>query len=130
MFCSTHQAPFYPGTGGPNETGEYGTIVNAPLRAGADGDAFAEALAERVLPRLRDFRPDLILISAGFDAHLRDPLGGPRLEEADFSEATKRLMDIADRSCGGRIVSVLEGGYDLEGLGRSAAAHLLALMGA
>jgi len=91
LFCSTHQAPFYPGTGGPNETGECGTIVNAPLRAGAAGDAFHEALAERILPRLLDFGPDLILISAGFDAHERDPLGGLRLTEQDFSEATKRL---------------------------------------
>jgi acetoin utilization deacetylase AcuC-like enzyme len=130
LFCSTHQAPFYPGTGGPNETGECGTIVNAPLRAGAAGDAFHEALAERILPRLLDFGPDLILISAGFDAHERDPLGGLRLTEQDFSEATKRLMDIADRKCGGRIVSLLEGGYDLEGLSRSVAAHVKALMGA
>jgi acetoin utilization deacetylase AcuC-like enzyme len=130
LFCSTHQAPFYPGTGGRNETGEHDTIVNAPLRAGSDGEVFAEALAERVFPRLREFRPDLILISAGFDAHVLDPLGGLRLSERDFGEATKRLMDIADRCCEGRIVSLLEGGYDLDGLGRSAAAHLLALMGA
>jgi len=130
LFCSTHQAPFYPGTGGRNETGEYDTIINAPLRAGADGEVFAEALAERIFPRLRDFHPDLILISAGFDAHMRDPLGGLRLAEADFSEATKRLMDIADRKCGGRLVSLLEGGYDLEGLGKSVAAHVRALMGA
>lgn len=130
LFCSTHQAPFYPGTGGLNETGEHDTIVNAPLLAGSTGDAFQEALADRVLPRLRDFGPDLILISAGFDAHERDPLGGLRLTEQDFSEATKRLMDIADKKCGGRIVSLLEGGYDLEGLSRSVSAHVLALMGA
>jgi acetoin utilization deacetylase AcuC-like enzyme len=130
LFCSTHQAPFYPGTGGCNETGEHGTIVNAPLLAGSTGDAFLEALADRILPRLRDFAPDLILISAGFDAHVRDPLGGLRFTEQDYSEATKRLMDIADKKCGGRIVSLLEGGYDLEGLSRSVAAHVLALMGA
>jgi acetoin utilization deacetylase AcuC-like enzyme len=130
LFCSTHQAPFYPGTGGRNETGEHETIVNAPLLAGSSGDAFLEALADRILPRLRDFGPDLILISAGFDAHERDPLGGLRFTEKDFSEATKRLMDIADKKCGGRIVSLLEGGYDLEGLGRSVSAHVLALMGA
>jgi acetoin utilization deacetylase AcuC-like enzyme len=130
LFCSTHQAPFYPGTGGYNETGEHDTIVNAPLRAGSTGDVFQEALLERVLPRLRDFSPDLILISAGFDAHERDPLGGLRFTEEDFSEATKRLMDVADRKCGGRVVSLLEGGYDLEGLGRSVAAHVRALMGA
>jgi acetoin utilization deacetylase AcuC-like enzyme len=129
LFCSTHQAPFYPGTGGLNETGEQGTIVNAPLFAGSSGDVFQEALADRILPRLRDFGADLILISAGFDAHERDPLGGLRLTEADFSEATKRIMDVAHKSCQGRIVSLLEGGYDLEGLSRSAAAHVQALMG-
>jgi acetoin utilization deacetylase AcuC-like enzyme len=130
LFCSTHQAPFYPGTGGVNETGQYGTIVNAPLFAGASGDAFQEALADRILPRVDAFTPDLILISAGFDAHERDPLGGLRLNEQDFSDATKRLLDIADRRCRGRVVSLLEGGYDLEALARSASAHVLALMGA
>ncbi len=130
LFCSTHQAPFYPGTGGYNETGEHGTIVNCPLLAGSTGDAFQEALLDRILPRLRDFSPDLILVSAGFDAHERDPLGGLRLTEKDFGEATKRLMDVADRKCRGRIVSLLEGGYDLEGLSRSVSAHIQALMGA
>ena len=130
LFCSTHQAPYYPGTGGRNETGEHDTIVNAPLFAGASGDAFHEAMADRILPRLHDFRPDLILISAGFDAHERDPLGGLHLVERDFSEATKRLMDVADRRCNGRIVSLLEGGYHLEALESSVAAHVLALMGA
>jgi len=130
LFCSTHQAPYYPGTGGRNETGEHGGVVNAPLFEGSTGDAFQEALADVILPRVRDFAPQLILISAGFDAHERDPLGGLRLKERDFSEATKRLMDIADKRCKGRIVSLLEGGYDLEALGRSASAHILALMGA
>lgn len=130
LFCSTHQAPFYPGTGGYNETGEHDTIINAPLRAGSTGDVFLEALMDRILPRLSDFGPDLILVSAGFDAHERDPLGGLRFNEQDFSEATKRLMDIADRRCAGRIVSLLEGGYDLEGLAGSVAAHVRALMGA
>ena len=130
MFCSTHQAPFYPGTGGRGECGEHGQIVNAPLFAGADGDAFHEALADRILPRLRDFKPDLILISAGFDAHENDPLGGLRLNERDFSEATKRLMEIADKSCGGRFVSMLEGGYDLDALASCVSAHVLALTGA
>ena len=130
LFCSTHQAPFYPGTGGRNETGEHGTIVNAPLFAGATGEAFLEAFADAILPRVKDFAPDLILISAGFDAHADDPLGGLLLQEQDFSEVTKRLMDIADHCCGGRIVSMLEGGYDLDALGRSASAHVLALMGA
>ncbi|MEF3367240.1 histone deacetylase family protein [Methylocystis sp. 9N] len=129
LFCSTHQAPFYPGTGGYNETGAHDTIVNAPLLAGSTGDVFSEALIERILPRLEAFRPDLILISAGFDAHERDPLGGLRLVEADYSDATKRIMEIADRRCGGRIVSLLEGGYDVEALARSVGVHVLALTG-
>jgi acetoin utilization deacetylase AcuC-like enzyme len=130
LFCSTHQAPFYPGTGATSETGEFDTIVNAPLWAGSDGEVFLEALKDRVLPRLKAFGPDLLLVSAGFDAHRDDPLGGLRFTERDFSEASKRLMDVAQRSAGGRLVSLLEGGYDLEALGRSAAAHVLALMGA
>ncbi len=130
MFCSSHQAPFYPGTGMRDETGEYGNIVNAPLLAGSTGDTFQEAYADVIFPRLKDFGPDLILISAGFDAHERDPLGGLKLTEQDFGEITKRLMDFADRRCGGRLVSLLEGGYDLEALGQSVAAHVLALMGA
>jgi len=129
LFCSTHQAPFYPGTGGRNETGEFNTVVNAPLFSGASGDAFQEAFTERILPRVNDFAPDLILISAGFDGHRRDPLGGLLLGERDFSEVTKRLLDIADRRCHGRVVSFLEGGYDLEALAASAAAHVEALMG-
>jgi acetoin utilization deacetylase AcuC-like enzyme len=130
LFCSTHQAPYYPGTGARNDTGEFGTVVNAPLYAGSTGDTFLEALVDVVLPRVRDFAPQLILISAGFDAHERDPLGGLRLKEQDFGEATKRLMDVADKRCKGRIVSLLEGGYNLDALGRSASAHILALMGA
>jgi acetoin utilization deacetylase AcuC-like enzyme len=130
LFCSTHQAPFYPGTGGRNETGDFNTIVNAPLFAGSTGDAFQEAFADVVLPRINAFAPDLILISAGFDAHERDPLGGLRLKEQDFGEVTKRLLDVADRRCKGRVVSLLEGGYDLDALARSVSAHVLALMGA
>ena len=129
LFCSSHQAPFYPGTGGLLETGEHNTVVNAPLRAGAGGDAFQEAFAEVILPRVKDFAPDLILVSAGFDAHERDPLGGLRLVEEDFGDVTKRLMEIADRCCHGRLVSLLEGGYDLEALAASARAHVRALMG-
>jgi acetoin utilization deacetylase AcuC-like enzyme len=130
LFCSTHQAPYYPGTGAASETGEHDTIVNAPLWAGSTGADFLEALTGRIIPRLKDFKPDILLISAGFDAHQDDPLGGLRLTERDYGEATKRLMDVADRSAGGRVVSLLEGGYDLDALGRSAAAHVQALMGA
>ena len=128
LYASTHQMPLYPGTGAVSERGEHGTIVNAPLRAGDGGDLFREALETVILPRVEAFGPDLIVISAGFDAHWRDPLANLQLTEADFAWATKKLMDIAERRCGGRIVSLLEGGYDLEGLARSAAAHVKTLM--
>ena len=128
LFCSTHQMPLYPGTGATSECGEHDTIVNTPLRAGDGGDIFREAFDVAILPRVETFRPDLILISAGFDAHWRDPLADLQLTEADFAWATQKLMEIADRRCGGRVVSLLEGGYDLEGLARSTAAHVKALM--
>ncbi len=128
MYGSTHQMPLYPGTGATSERGEHGQIVNAPLRAGDGGDEFRAAFDAAILPRLAAFSPDLVVISAGFDAHRLDPLGGLNLEEADFAWATRRLMEIAQRSCDGRVVSLLEGGYDLVGLSRSAAAHVAALM--
>ena len=101
------------------ERGEHDQIVNAPLRAGDGGDAFREAFDVAILPRVDEFGPDLVIISAGFDAHRRDPLGNLNLVEADFAWVTRKLMEIAQKRCGGRIVSLLEGGYDLEGLGRS-----------
>jgi acetoin utilization deacetylase AcuC-like enzyme len=129
LYCSTHEAPLYPGTGSLSETGDHGTIVNAPLRAGDGTEAFREAVETVILPRIDDFAPDLIVISAGFDAHWRDPLASLNLTESDFAWATQKLMNLAERHCGRRIVSVLEGGYDLEGLSRSVAFHLDALMG-
>src|ERR1019366_7080330 len=128
MYCSTHEMPLYPGTGAISERGEHNTIVNAPLSAGDGGDAFREAFETVILPRLREFKPDILVISAGFDAHTRDPLANLNLLEADYTWVTQRLMDIADASAQGRIVSLLEGGYDLQGLSRSAAAHVTALM--
>ena len=128
MYASTHQMPLYPGTGALSETGEHNQIVNAPLRAGDGGDAFRDAFETAILPRLDDFAPDLLIISAGFDAHFRDPLGGLNLSEADFAWVTERLVALAARRCGGRLISLLEGGYDLEALARSAAAHVGALM--
>jgi acetoin utilization deacetylase AcuC-like enzyme len=128
MYCSTHEMPLYPGTGAMSERGEHDTIVNAPLSAGDGGDVFREAFETAILPRLRTFRPDIIVISAGFDAHARDPLANLNLVEADFAWVTKKLMEIADDSAQGRIVSLLEGGYDLQGLSRSVAAHVTALM--
>ncbi len=130
LYASTHQMPLFPGTGARDERGEHDNIVNAPLVAGDDGAVFREAMATSLLPRVKAFRPDLIVISAGFDAHRRDPLGGLNLVEADFAWATARLMEIAEKHAKGRIVSVLEGGYDLEGLAGSAAAHVETLMGA
>jgi acetoin utilization deacetylase AcuC-like enzyme len=128
MYCSTHQMPLYPGTGAKSESGAHDTIVNAPLSAGDGGERFREAFNSRILPRLRDFGPELVVISAGFDAHKRDPLANLQLVESDFAWATQQLMEIADKSAQGRVVSVLEGGYDLEGLSQSAAAHVTALM--
>ena len=128
MYCSTHQMPLYPGTGAISERGEHDTIVNAPLRPGDGGEQFREAVETVILPRLAAFKPDLMIISAGFDAHIRDPLASLNLTEADFAWATRKLMDIADDSGQGRVVSMLEGGYDLDGLSRSVAAHVIALM--
>jgi acetoin utilization deacetylase AcuC-like enzyme len=128
MYCSTHQMPLYPGTGARDERGEHDTVVNAPLSPGDGGAKFLEAIENVILPRLRDFRAELIVISAGFDAHQRDPLANLNLLEADFSWATQKIMEVAQASANGRVVSMLEGGYDLEGLSNSAAAHVGALM--
>ncbi len=128
MYCSTHQMPLFPGTGAVIESGEHNTVVNAPLRPGDGGAAFRAAFETRILPRLAEFKPELVIVSAGFDAHMRDPLASINLDETDFTWATQKLMDIADRHAGGRIVSVLEGGYDLKGLSDSVAAHVTALM--
>jgi acetoin utilization deacetylase AcuC-like enzyme len=129
LYCSTHQMPLYPGTGSPSERGEKNTIVNVPLRPNDDGAVFREAFETGILSRLEAFRPDVVVVSAGFDAHRLDPLANLRLEAEDFGWATRRLMDLADRCAGGRVVSILEGGYSLEGLAKSAAAHVDALMG-
>jgi len=128
LYSSTHEMPLYPGTGAIGERGEFDTIVNAPLRAGDGGDQFREAFETVILPRLRRFSPDLIIISAGFDAHTRDPLANLNLVEADYAWVTKKLMEVADETANGRVVSLLEGGYDLQGLARSVAAHVTALM--
>ena len=128
LYCSTHEMPLYPGTGARDERGEYDNVVNAPLRAGDGGKEFRAAMDSIILPRVNGFAPDLIVISAGFDAHIRDPLASLNLVEDDFAWVTTKLMAIADRRAQGRLVSVLEGGYDLEGLGRSVAAHVATLM--
>lgn len=129
LFASTHQMPLFPGTGAVSESG-VGNIWNAPLRSGDGGEKFREAMESRVLPALKNFAPDLIIISAGFDAHEADPLASLRLVEADFMWITEKLAEVADRNCDGRIVSVLEGGYDLNALARSVAVHVRTLMNA
>jgi len=128
MYCSTHQMPLYPGTGARSERGAHDTVVNAPLSPGDGGAEFRDAFESTILPRLRNFQPELIVISAGFDAHQRDPLANLNLLEADFLWATQKIMEVAQASANGRVVSMLEGGYDLEGLANSAAAHVSALM--
>ena len=128
MYCSTHQMPLFPGSGAVIESGAHNTVVNAPLRPGDGGEAFRAAFESRILPRLRDFRPELVIISAGFDAHMRDPLANINLSEDDFVWATQKIMDVAEQSADGRVVSLLEGGYDLRALGNSVAAHVTTLM--
>ncbi|MGL4395156.1 MAG: histone deacetylase family protein [Hyphomicrobium sp.] len=127
FYGSTHQMPLFPGTGELSETG-VGNIFNAPLREGDAREKFEAAFRERILDPLHNFAPDLVIFSAGFDAHQDDPLGGLRLVEADFLWATEAVCELARRHCGGRVVSMLEGGYDLTGLARSVAVHVKTLM--
>ncbi|KAB2912585.1 MAG: histone deacetylase family protein [Hyphomicrobiaceae bacterium] len=129
FFASTHQMPLYPGTGALSETG-VGNIWNAPLRPGDGGDPFKEAFESRILPSLRNFGPDLVLISAGFDAHQDDPLANLRLQEPDFAWATAKIAEVAEKHANGRLVSMLEGGYNLTALARSVGVHVRALMDA
>ncbi len=127
FYGSTHQMPLYPGSGAVSETG-VGNIFNAPLREGDGRERFEQAFAERIIAPLDNFAPDLVIISAGFDAHERDPLGGLRLVEADFRWATEQLAGVARRRSNGRLISMLEGGYDLTGLAQSVAVHVKTLM--
>jgi acetoin utilization deacetylase AcuC-like enzyme len=127
LFASTHQAPLYPGTGGADETGVANNVVNAPLPPGAASAQWRRAMETRVLPALDAFAPELILVSAGFDAHKADPLAQMELEDEDFAWAGRRLRNAALQHCKGKLVSTLEGGYDLAALARSAVAYLGAL---
>ncbi len=128
LFCSTHQMPLYPWSGDKNETGVKNNVVNAPLSPNTGSEYLREAFKSRVLPAIADFSPDLIIISAGFDAHHRDPLAQINLVGEDFDWATGRLLEMADKYASNRVVSLLEGGYDLEGLAESAAMHILRMM--
>ncbi len=128
LYASTHQSPFYPGTGSATERGATGNIINAPLPSGAGSEAFRAAMNDTILPAIRNFEPEFLFISAGFDAHLRDPLAQLQFTTDDYRWATEKLCEIADGCCNGRVVSTLEGGYDLDALGDSVEAHVLALM--
>lgn len=126
MFVSSHQMPLYPGSGSPSETG-VGNIVNMPLSPGDGGAAFRAAWSRQGLPAVERFQPDLVLVSAGFDAHTLDPLGQLQLEDDDFAWVTGEIRSLADSACGGKLVSLLEGGYDLDALASASAAHVRAL---
>lgn len=124
LFASTHQMPLYPGTGSAVETGAHRNILNHPLRAGTGSAAMRAAYENHILPALNAYAPDFLLVSAGFDAHEADPLASLEWKTEDYAWLTRRLCDIADRHAGGRIVSTLEGGYDLPALQASVAAHV------
>lgn len=129
FYGSCHQFPFYPGTGARHETGVANNIVNIPLAPGCDSARFRASMINEMLPALRRFAPELLIISAGFDAHHLDPLGGLRFTDDDYHWITRELMQVAQESAHGRVVSVLEGGYSLDGLASGTAAHVRALMG-
>jgi acetoin utilization deacetylase AcuC-like enzyme len=128
FYASSHEHPLFPGTGMASETG-VGNIVNVPLPPMSGPAAFRDAYDRHILPALAAFQPQLLLVSAGFDGHVRDPLASMQLTGADFGWVTERLLDAAERHCGGKLVSLLEGGYDLTGLAEGVSAHVAALMG-
>ncbi len=128
LFCSSHQMPLYPGTGAPNETGVSGNILNLPLDPMSGGAEMKRAYERVILPEVERFRPELILVSAGFDAHAADPLANLNWTTGDFEWVTRAICEVAATVCGGRVVSTLEGGYDLEALAASVAAHISVLM--
>jgi len=128
LFISSHQMPLWPGTGRSDETGAFDNVMNLPLPTDSDGAHMRRVYEAEVFPRLRAFAPELILLSAGFDAHRDDPLAQLNWDEADFAWITEKFCAIARETCGGRVVSALEGGYDLEALGPSVAAHVTVLM--
>ncbi len=128
FFGSSHQAPFYPGTGARSERGIAGNVINIPLERGSGSPVFRRAMRDELLPALQRFKPQLLIISAGFDAHHLDPLGGLAFTDEDYAWITRELMAVAQDSASSRIVSTLEGGYSLEGLATGSAAHVRALM--
>ena len=129
FYASSHQWPCYPGTGMEDETGVFNNICNVQLRPGSGSEEFRAAYTDRILPALDAFGPELLLISAGFDAHARDPLAQLRVQTADYAWVTRELLEIAEKRCNGRVISTLEGGYDLQALAASVGVHVKALMG-
>ena len=128
LFCSSHQVPLYPGSGAIHERGAHDNVVNLPLEPGSTGAIMRIGYERDIFPRIDAFKPELIFISAGFDAHVNDPLANLLWEAEDFAWLTEQICDLADKHCGGRVVSTLEGGYDLDGLAVSCAAHVKVLM--
>ena len=124
FFASTHQMPLYPGTGSKSETGKFDNIINCPLIAGDGSSEFRTAISDVILPGLEKFQPDLLLVSAGFDAHMNDPLAGLNLQDSDYAWVTKQLIEVAEKFTNGRLISTLEGGYDLLALTSSVASHV------
>ena len=127
MFISTHQYPYYPGSGSEQEKGKFNNIYNIPLPAGTNSEEYLNAF-EHALKKLKEFKPEFVLISAGFDSHVKDPLAQFKLETEDFYTITNRILESTRKFCNGKVVSILEGGYDLEALRDSAKRHVDALL--
>ena len=127
LYISTHQYPYYPGSGSEKESGKYNNVLNIPLEAGTTGNEYLNAY-EKVLDKLKEFKPEFLLFSAGFDAHIDDPLAQLRLSSEDFYKITKRTLEVSKPFCNGNIVSILEGGYDLRALQESTQRHVDALI--
>lgn len=127
LYISSHQYPFYPGTGSEKETGNYNNILNVPLDAGTSGNVFLNAY-EPIFKKIIEFKPEFILLSSGFDAHINDPLAQINLQSKDFAELTNRILKIAKEVCNNKLVSVLEGGYDLQALQESSSLHVQSLL--
>ncbi len=130
LYVSSHQSPAYPGTGAESERGRHGNILNVAFGPGSGSEAFRQAYEQRILPAVGDWKPDLVMISAGFDAHARDPLAQMQLCDDDYAWVTERLLEVARDCCNGRVVSVLEGGYDLQALAAGVSLHVGALLAA
>ncbi|WP_120496974.1 histone deacetylase family protein [Kiloniella sp. EL199] len=130
FYASTHESPLFPGTGSEGEIGVAGNIMNCPLPSGAGSFEFRKAMEDKIFPAVQGFGPELIIVSAGFDAHREDPLASLNLEDEDFGWVSKRIVELSQDLCDGRLVSVLEGGYNTDALARSVALHVKALMNA